>query len=214
MKAGDQRQALIETGVRLMHHQGYALTGVREITAAAGVPQGSFTNHFRSKDRYVALVLDAYFERVDRIMRETLEDRSRPPAERLFAYFARIEGQLAAARWQRGCLIVDLAAEAPVHSELLRARLCALLARQTSRFEAVFAEAFADDASISSAEVNDTASFVHAAWHGTLVRIKVVRGDEPLQRFRRVLAKLLDRGVRGPGQPPAPVRRRRQVRRR
>ena len=44
---------------------------------AAGVPQGSFTNHFRSKEAFGILVLDRYAERIDAIMRETLGDDTR-----------------------------------------------------------------------------------------------------------------------------------------
>jgi TetR/AcrR family transcriptional regulator, transcriptional repressor for nem operon len=34
---------------------------VRDICAAAGVPQGSFTNHFRSKEAFAEEVLNRYF---------------------------------------------------------------------------------------------------------------------------------------------------------
>ena len=79
----DQREALLDAGVRVVHARGLAATGVRDIAMAAGVPQGSFTNHFRSKEAFGILVLDRYAERVDAIMRETLGDDRRAPAERL-----------------------------------------------------------------------------------------------------------------------------------
>jgi AcrR family transcriptional regulator len=82
----DQREALLEAGVRVVHARGLAATGVRDIAIAARVPQGSFTNHFRSKEAFGLLVLDRYAERIDAIMRETLGDEARAPAERLRAY--------------------------------------------------------------------------------------------------------------------------------
>src|SRR5580693_4615114 len=67
----DQREALLDAGVRIVHARGLAATGVRDIAIAARVPRGSFTNHFRSKEAFGLLVLDRYAERIDAIMRET-----------------------------------------------------------------------------------------------------------------------------------------------
>ncbi|HEY1887208.1 MAG TPA: TetR family transcriptional regulator C-terminal domain-containing protein, partial [Roseiarcus sp.] len=38
----------------------------------------------------------------------------------------------------------------------------------------------------------DLAGFLLAAWHGTLLRMKVERNSTSLDRFRRMLATLLD----------------------
>ncbi len=102
----NQREALLEAGVRMVHARGLAATGVREIATAARAPQGSFTNHFRSKEAFGRLVLDLYAERIDALMRATLGDETRAPAERLMAYFdriARIRGQGPVAAGLHGC---------------------------------------------------------------------------------------------------------------
>ena len=46
-----------------MFRWGYQGASVRDICAAAGVPQGSFTNHFRSKEAFAEAVLNRYFAR-------------------------------------------------------------------------------------------------------------------------------------------------------
>jgi TetR/AcrR family transcriptional regulator, transcriptional repressor for nem operon len=38
----------------------------------------------------------------------------------------------------------------------------------------------------------DLGAFLRAAWHGALLRMKVERSATALDRFRRMLAKLLD----------------------
>jgi AcrR family transcriptional regulator len=73
----DQREALLDAGVRVVHARGLTARGVRDIAMAAGVPQGSFTNHFRSKEAFGILVLDRYAERIEAIMHETLGDETR-----------------------------------------------------------------------------------------------------------------------------------------
>jgi len=44
--------------MQTVHERGFASAGLREITAKAGVAQGSFTNHFASKDEFGVAVLD------------------------------------------------------------------------------------------------------------------------------------------------------------
>ena len=183
----DQREALLDAGVRVVHARGLAGTGVRDIAMAAGVPQGSFTNHFRSKEAFGILVLDRYAERIDAIMRETLGDDARAPAERLRAYFDRIAESSAEAGWRRGCMVADLAGEIAFHDDALRARLCAVLAAQSARFANVVRLARPGD----EAGAADLGAFLLAAWHGTLLRMKVERNATALDRFRRMLASLL-----------------------
>ena len=184
----DQREKLLDAGVRVVHARGLAATGVRDIAMAAGVPQGSFTNHFRSKEAFGILVLDRYAERIDAIMCETLGDDTRAPAERLVAYFDRIAKSAAEAQWRRGCMVPDLAGEITFHDGALRARLCAVLAQQSARFESVVRLLRPGD----EAGAADLAAFLLAAWHGTLLRMKVERNASALDRFWRMLAPLLD----------------------
>ena len=185
MSKGDQEAALIESAERLFHRQGYSATGARQIASDAGIPHGSFTNHFRSKDALAAAALDQYFVRLDAAMRETLGDLARPPRERLLAYFALIRTRLDAAGWAQGCLIPDMATEATVYGAGLRAKLVGLLEAQTKAFEPVVRAAVPDRAA------DDLAGFIVAAWHGTLLRMKVERSPLAVDRFCRVLQGLI-----------------------
>jgi TetR/AcrR family transcriptional repressor of nem operon len=58
---------------------GYGGATVRDICVAAGAPQGSFTNHFRSKEAFAREVLDRYFANLQGLVREALEEKSLPP---------------------------------------------------------------------------------------------------------------------------------------
>ena len=61
--------------------QGYGGASVRDIVRAAGVPQGSFTNHFTSKEAFAQEVLDRYFSLVRGNIEKTLRMiPSRPSA--------------------------------------------------------------------------------------------------------------------------------------
>ena len=183
----DQREALLEAGVRLAQSRGFGATAVRDVATAAGVPQGSFTNHFRSKEAFGVLVLDRYAERLDAIMRETLGNERLPPAERLRSYFERISIAAAEAGWRRGCIVPDLAAEIAAHGDALRTRLCAVLEQQSARFETVARLLRPGDENGAA----DLGAFLLAAWHGTLLRMKVERNSAAIDRFRRMLESFL-----------------------
>jgi len=192
MDSTTQKERLVEAGLRLFHEQGYGAVGVREIAEAAGVPKGSFTNHFRSKERFGQLVLDRYFERLEAVMAETLQRRDLPPRERLDAYFDRIEEGLAGGEWRRGCLVADLCAEVPSQSDVIRLRLGEILTQQAARFaDALRETAAAGGHGGSEADIEDRAGVLIAAWHGTLLRMKVEQDPEAIRRFRRVLPRLL-----------------------
>ncbi|WP_316232107.1 TetR/AcrR family transcriptional regulator [Bradyrhizobium sp. SZCCHNR1051] len=183
----DQREALLEAAVGIVHARGFGATAVRDIATAAGVPHGSFTNHFRSKEVFEILVLDRYAERLDAIMRETLDDERLAPAERLRSYFDRISAAAAGAEWRRGCIVPDLAAEIAAHGDALRARLCTVLAEQSARFETVARLLRQSDEEGAA----DLGAFLLAAWHGTLLRMKVERNSTAVDRFRRMLESFL-----------------------
>ena len=184
-----QRTTLFESAARMFYRGGYFATGAREIAAAAGVPQGSFTNYLRSKEALGAGAIYTYFARLRQTMKVSLQATDRSPAHRLDDYFDLIEGRLAASDWRVGCLIPDLAADVPVRSEVLRERLLAVMREQVGMFEAVLAEAS------NGLDAGDLGAFVVAAWHGTLLRLKCERGPDPLRRFRRVLRLVLERAL-------------------
>ena len=194
------REALVESGVTTVHRRGYAAAGVREITAAAGVPLGSFSNHFRSKEAFGVAVLDRYAERTEAICAATLDDAGRLPAERLAAYFDAVTEYLAGAGWRHGCLIGNLSLEAADHSEAIRARLGEVFAHLTGRFAAAVAAAQARGDLRSDLDPADVADVLLAAWNGAMMRMKVDRSPEPIDRFRRVFLATL---LAAPAGPPA-----------
>lgn len=56
----DTPRKLLEAGHRLFWRCGYHATGVQEIANAAGVPKGSFYNHFENKEQFAARVIENY----------------------------------------------------------------------------------------------------------------------------------------------------------
>ena len=59
MPKPSHREKILTEGLRVVHERGFAGASVRDIVQAAGVPQGSFTNHFASKEAFGLEVLAA-----------------------------------------------------------------------------------------------------------------------------------------------------------
>jgi len=159
---------------------------VRDIVAEASAPQGSFTNHFPSKEAFAAEVLDLYFDHVKGLVRLALEDRGLSPRERLRRYLDVITERLEADGFARGCLIGDFSLETAQSSEALRERLAAIYAEWRGPFAACIAEAQRAGEIGSGFDPDDLADFLLASWQGAILRMKVERGPAPLERFKRI----------------------------
>src|SRR5260370_27225426 len=134
------REDLVNAGLKVMFRSGYTAASVRDICEAAGVPLGSFTNHFHSKEAFAQEVLDRYFAGTKQFVKEALDDKSLTPRQRLKRDLDIISGVAADRKWNLGCLIGDFSLETCTQSKFLPQRLetifeewCAPLASWISR---------------------------------------------------------------------------------
>jgi TetR/AcrR family transcriptional repressor of nem operon len=181
------RDDILDAGLQVMFRSGYQGATVRDICAAAGAPQGSFTNHFRSKEAFAREVLDRYFANLQETVRNALEDKSLTPRQRLQHYLDVISAVLADARWNRGCLIGDFSLETTSQSKLLRQRLEAIFHEWRAPFASCIAEAQAIGEIDSTFDPIDLAEFLLASWEGAILRMKVERGPAALERFKKIV---------------------------
>ncbi|MCA3754346.1 MAG: TetR family transcriptional regulator C-terminal domain-containing protein [Phenylobacterium sp.] len=187
MSRPSNREQLIETGVETLMCRGFSNASVRDIASAAGVPLGSFTNHFRSKEDYAVEVLDRYFASIQHVMAETLESPNMAPLQRLDAYLDVITDLMSVSGWRYGCLIGNLGLEVSGYSELIRTRLQGIFADWLRPFLAVVVDAQRSGELRDDLSPEEVAEFLLAGWHGAILRMKVERSDEPLKRFRRII---------------------------
>ena len=180
------REDILKSGLKVMFQSGYLGASVRDICAAAGAPNGSFTNHFRSKEAFAREVLDRYFDNLQGHVREALEDKSLPPRQRLKRYLDIIGGVLEADKWSRGCLIGDFSLQTTSENELLRERLEAIFQEWRAPFAACIAEAQTAGEIDSMFDPLELAEFLLASWEGAILRMKVERGPAALDRFKKI----------------------------
>ncbi|RAI45374.1 TetR/AcrR family transcriptional regulator [Rhodoplanes roseus] len=178
---------IVAAGLRVMFRTGYNGSSVRDIVAEAGAPQGSFTNHFRSKEAFAEAVLDRYFAHVKGLVRDAMDDPTLTPRDKLRRYLDIITGRLERDGFSRGCLIGDFSLEAAPQSEPLRARLAAIYAEWRVPFARCIAAAQAAGEIATTFDPDELAEFLLASWQGAILRMKVERGPAPLERFKAIV---------------------------
>jgi TetR/AcrR family transcriptional regulator, transcriptional repressor for nem operon len=181
------REDILNAGLKVMFRSGYIGASVRDICVAARAPQGSFTNHFRSKEAFTQEVLDRYFADLKTVVSKTLNDKSVTPRHRLKRYLDIITGRLEGAKWSRGCLIGDLSLEASLQSKRLRKRLEEIFREWRAPFADCIAEAQAAGEIDSKFEPIELAEFLLASWEGAILRMKVEGGSAALDRFQNII---------------------------
>jgi TetR/AcrR family transcriptional regulator, transcriptional repressor for nem operon len=187
MSRPSHREEILKAGLKVMFRSGYQGATVRNICAAAGVSQGSFTNHFRSKEAFAQEVLDRYFANLQGYVGKALDDKSLTARQRLKRYLDIISGVLADAKWNRGCLVGDFSLETTSQSNLLRQRLEAIFQEWRAPFASCIAEAQAIGEIDSTFDPMDLAEFLLASWEGAILRMKVERGPAALERFKKIV---------------------------
>ena len=150
-------------------------------------PQGSFTNHFRSKEAFTEEVLDQYFDYLKGLVSQALTDETRTPRQRLKRYLDIITDKLECDRWRIGCLIGDLSLEASSQSKRLRQRLDAIFQEWRSLFASCIAAAQSAGEVDSKFDATELAEFLSASWEGAILRMKVEQGPAALERFKTIV---------------------------
>ena len=187
MPKPSHREKLLHVGMQVVHERGFAGASVRDIVQAAGVPQGSFTNHFTSKEAFGLEVIDLYFANSLDSMRETLRNDALPPLQRLRAYIDNGKNRLNRDSMKNGCLFGNFTAEASDCSEPIRLRLVEVFA------EVQAALAYCLRAAVKAGELSPTtdcdeiAAFIVSSLQGANLLAKAQRSPVPVERFKEVL---------------------------
>jgi len=206
MPRPSHKNKLLTEGLQVVHQRGFGASSVRDITQAAGVPQGSFTNHFASKEAFGLEILERYREMTSAAVRATLRNDRLPPLRRLRAW---IIGQLEYLRkddMRRGCLYGNLSAEASEASDAIRFRVASVFAENQASV-AYCLEAAMDAGELApNTDVQELAGFIVSSLQGAILVAKSQRSPIPVQRFERVLFQHLL-----PQDTPTSKRRRRRV---
>src|SRR5271168_4472878 len=183
MAKHDTKEKIIQAGLKTLLEKGFNGVGVQEITEAAGVPKGSFYNHFESKEALGAEIVERYGMNGTR--RAVLLDKTVPPLQRLRTHFDSLNETFVKSKFERGCLLGNFSAELANQSAIIRESLAKLFERWTKDLEIAIEDAQADGAVSSDREASHIAAFLLDAYEGALLRARVQRNRAPFDRFMK-----------------------------
>jgi TetR/AcrR family transcriptional repressor of nem operon len=188
------KQKIIEAGAEIIHHKGYHHTGIQEVLKAAGVPKGSFYFYFANKEDFGLNVID-FFNKIFREMVDPfIGDCSLSPLsqlERIFDWFIGLFKEL---NYTCGCPIGNLAQEMGDLSPAFSRKLNDSVDLMIRIYEDLLNASKAAGEISADLDTRETASFIVSSWHGALIRMKIVKGTEPLENHKRfILNTLLNR---------------------
>ena len=187
MSRPSHREKILTTGLQVVHQRGFAGASVRDIVQAAGVPQGSFTNHFPSKEAFGLEIIDLYLANARRTISETLGNDSLSPLQRLGAYIEASKNRLNRDHMRNGCLFGNFTAEASDHSELIRLRLVEVFAEVQAAFASCLKAAVKAGELPSKFKCDEVAGFIVSSLQGANLLAKAQRSPAPVERFQRIL---------------------------
>ena len=181
------RDKIVANGLQVMLERGYVGASVRDIVEAAGVPQGSFTNHFASKEAFSLEILDLYFASSRVVIGETLRNDALPPLKRLRAFIDANINVIRSHDPKNGCLVGNFAAEASDHSEIIRKRVSEIYTELREAIAYCLKAAVKAGELSKSFKVNEVANFIAAGLQGAWLVSKVERDLASAENFKKIL---------------------------
>jgi TetR/AcrR family transcriptional repressor of nem operon len=180
------RRRLLAAGLDLVHAQGFAASGVKDITDAAGVPKGSFYAYFPSKEAFAAAVLDHYWSGIEARLMPILETEGLAQ-ERITRFFHALADEHEAGDFLLGCLVGNMSLELSGSSEPVRAELVRILDGWGEALTACVRAGQTRSGGIRvDLDAAELASMLIESWEGAALRGKVTRSREPYDRFETV----------------------------
>jgi TetR/AcrR family transcriptional repressor of nem operon len=185
------RRRLLEAGVGLVHARGFAASGVKDITDAAGVPKGSFYAYFPSKEALAEAILEHYWSDIETRLLPIL-DEDGVAQERITRFFHALADDHEAGEFLLGCLIGKMSLELGGSSEPVRAELLRVLERWDGALTTCVRSGQRDSGGIrADLDAGELASLLIEAWEGAALRGKLTRSRTPYERFEAVTVPAL-----------------------
>jgi TetR/AcrR family transcriptional regulator, transcriptional repressor for nem operon len=177
------RDRIVDAALDRFHLQGFSGCSVQDITDAAGVPKGSFYNHFKTKESLALEVLSRYREE-SKV--EMLFEGAGPPLERLRRHFEFLAKKYEDWGFNRGCVVGNFGSDMCGEHPAMRAAICDGLNGWTTAIAKVLSEAQADGTLSANKDPETVARFLINAWQGAITRQSVVKNRSPFDDFFEV----------------------------
>ncbi len=182
-RSQDTRTRLLEAGLACFSARGFHGTGIQEIVAAAGVPKGSFYNHYPSKEDFGAAIIGHYGEAFLLKWGASLDEAKGPtPLAALRQSYEFLIEAHECCQPKVGCLVGNLAAEISGSSPACQAAMAAVIGAWRERFCQYLRQGQALGEVRDDVSAEALADFFWFAWEGSLLAMKIQGSTEPVRQ--------------------------------
>ncbi|MCW9016697.1 MAG: TetR/AcrR family transcriptional regulator [Kangiellaceae bacterium] len=183
-RTGHCRQHILDAGLSVLSLKGYNGTGVKDIVDAAGVPKGSFYNHFDSKQAFVIEAIEKVAKQSTFESKTVLENPEYSPKQRLLNWFDIASDEMKSESFCGGCLVGNICLEMADENPEIRHTVNQIMEQYIQLIADCLADAKNQGELPKSTDTNALAEFIHCAWEGTVMRMKACRKCNPYTNFR------------------------------
>ena len=179
MPRPSHKDTIVKSALAVFHEFGYHASGVQTVVDHAGVPKGSFYNHFKSKDELGLEVLDVYWRQSDNA-RTQLRESEQSPLDRIDAHLAGFHVA------QSGCLVGNFASEM-ANEPQFREALNTIYESWIADFEFCIAQGQDDGSIRNDLSAKVLAEFIVNGLEGSVLKRKLEGDDQTLVNFRKTI---------------------------
>src|SRR6202790_1110360 len=189
MPRANVRDQLVRSALEVFHARGFNGCSVQDIVDAAGVPKGSFYNHFDSKEALGVEVVRAYTDLVGAYVVEAgaadILAGDGTLLERIRRYFEAVIEQNASCGVRKGCLLGNFATELAPHSAEIARAVTAALDNWSAAVAQALAQAQEAGELSKEADVHALARYLVDGYEGAAARAKLIGERTPMDEFIR-----------------------------
>ncbi len=173
------KQRLIEAGLGMLLEHGYNDLGIQALLTETDTPKGSFYHHFKDKEDFALQVIDAYMAQVHAGLDACLQDKSRPPLERVRRFFELTQESYRKDGYM-GCLLGGLGQELSGVSEAFRRKIESCFSVIAERMAACLDEARRRGDIPAKYDARQMADLLVDCWEGAALRSRLRRNPASL----------------------------------
>ena len=183
MPKPNHRNKILNAGLEVFYEHGFHGSGVQDVVDQAGVPKGSFYNHFKSKEALGLEVLDTYWS-AGSAARSELQATGTAPLKR-------IDRHLAAFGYDKnGCLIGNFCAELAGIEEF-RTRIAELFQSWRAEVATCIREGQEDGTIRDDAKAENLAEHIVEGIQGAQLKAKIEQDPAVVSRYRKSILLFL-----------------------
>ncbi|MEQ9405575.1 MAG: TetR family transcriptional regulator C-terminal domain-containing protein [Cyclobacteriaceae bacterium] len=182
----NKREHLIETGQNQILTHGYDLSSIKNITAAAGLPKGSFYHYFESKEKFALEAMDQFVNAFE----EQLPDKQ----DNLLTISKLIDARINAIvkiNYARECYMSIMSHASTNEDEGFRHSVVNALERSTRTINSLLAKLMKKGLISSDYDLKELQEFVDFSWRGARLKAKLLKSEQPLVIFKKYLMEYI-----------------------